>query len=1068
MADISISIALQGVLAVQAELQKTAKVAESMGKSMQNVGQSITNVGKGLTTYLTAPLVAAAAGLTKVANDFEGAKNSLHNATGAVGKDLQQLEQISRSVFRQVPSDLGKIADVVGELNTRTGETGPRLQQLSRQVVELGRLTKSEATSIATGYSQTIKQLGIETSKTGETLDQFFLISQRQGIQITSLIGTVNEYGSVLQSAGLNALESADLIARMNSAGLNFSRISPGINAALRNFAARGLELGPALEAAIVRIREATTRTEKLKIATEVFGAEGAQRIVQAIERGVLPSLEGLGKGLDNARGLIAQTGAQSRTFGEELTVMKNDLLEAIEPLGKDLIAVFRAAKPAIIEMIDNIRGMVHQFQALPLSVQLGVGKIIALIGLGGPMLIAIGGVTKAVGTMTLAFGGLVKTLALLLPYLLPLAGIIAGIVATAIGLASVAKLIYDNWSSLSTFFRDVSKVMAAFGQSAKDTILFVKDWFVDKFKDIIDWFAEKWKAVMDLIPDSVLRAMGVVRSSIASGVDLVVDKTGSLVNTVTDNFKDLKDNTIQFYTELGDQTQGIVSGWIDKMGLNFSVDLPAAIVPPTETATEQVVDSFNDMQDEVTDSSKETVNSVRSWFSQLDGVMVQPVKDSVADVLEAFGGMKSTTADILSATFQLFSDFVTGTGGALNRFAGSVIGALQGAGGKTGAATNLITSVLGSTGAGSVLSSVGGALGIGGGAAAATGLGGGLGGVGGGLTSGGFLAGTPGAVGEGTVLAPSGGGLFSGIGNIAKTAGAGLAGGAIGNFLGQQLFGRSGSGIGTTIGGIAGSFFGPLGSFLGSTLGGLIDTFTGNAPDIPGFTIDINNGTRSREIVANNELLKAFASPFGVVDFRTRNKPLQGPDWMQQGYDLAGILTGINVAEINLASMMSSSQIMQARNAVASMSRTVVEGNLNIAPWFSERFKRILSVVPQGDLERVLSPLDLALGTSDAAQAVAALIGGGLSGGASSMAGIGDNVPMFQTGTSSVFTRPTLIGVGENGPELVNVSPLGGRTARGGLTLQLNGPAIFDSIGMNRFTREIDRALSNRDARFG
>lgn len=70
-----------------------------------------------------------------------------------------------------------------------------------------------------------------------------------------------------------------------------------------------------------------------------------------------------------------------------------------------------------------------------------------------------------------------------------------------------------------------------------------------------------------------------------------------------------------------------------------------------------------------------------------------------------------------------------------------------------------------------------------------------------------------------------------------------------------------------------------------------------------------------------------------------------------------------------------------------------------------------------------------------------------------------------FQRGGDFITQGPRLIGVGEAGPERVQITPLGGRSD-GGVNIVLQGTTIMDEIGFRRFTRRIDRELGNRNRR--
>ena len=72
-----------------------------------------------------------------------------------------------------------------------------------------------------------------------------------------------------------------------------------------------------------------------------------------------------------------------------------------------------------------------------------------------------------------------------------------------------------------------------------------------------------------------------------------------------------------------------------------------------------------------------------------------------------------------------------------------------------------------------------------------------------------------------------------------------------------------------------------------------------------------------------------------------------------------------------------------------------------------------------------------------------------------------------FQHGANMVAARPTLLAVGEAGPERVRITPLGAHESAA-QTIVFNGPTIMDEVGMRRFLRQVDRGIRRRSARYG
>jgi hypothetical protein len=106
----------------------------------------------------------------------------------------------------------------------------------------------------------------------------------------------------------------------------------PGLNAAFRNWAKAGKDAKTELELTVTAIAEAETSMAALAIATDEFGAEGAQRLVTAIRNGTF-ALDELDTGLDNTKGLIAATAKETLTFSDKLALWKNKATEALAPL---------------------------------------------------------------------------------------------------------------------------------------------------------------------------------------------------------------------------------------------------------------------------------------------------------------------------------------------------------------------------------------------------------------------------------------------------------------------------------------------------------------------------------------------------------------------------------------------------------------------------------------------------------------------------------------------------------------------------------------------------------------
>jgi hypothetical protein len=68
-----------------------------------------------------------------------------------------------------------------------------------------------------------------------------------------------------------------------------------------------------------------------------------------------------------------------------------------------------------------------------------------------------------------------------------------------------------------------------------------------------------------------------------------------------------------------------------------------------------------------------------------------------------------------------------------------------------------------------------------------------------------------------------------------------------------------------------------------------------------------------------------------------------------------------------------------------------------------------------------------------------------------------------YATGTDQIVSRPTMVQVGENGPERLRVEPMSGVMdggSRGGVTVNVSGISMMDLYSSRRLARELKRMV--------
>jgi phage-related minor tail protein len=110
--------------------------------------------------------------------------------------------------------------------------------------------------------------------ETQSLLDKLTVASQASGVSVTGLAGNLETFGPILKNAGFTVEESTAIFANLEAAGIGVTRVMPAMNMAIRKLADEGVtDIKGALLGQIEAIKEATTTTEALNIATALFGA---------------------------------------------------------------------------------------------------------------------------------------------------------------------------------------------------------------------------------------------------------------------------------------------------------------------------------------------------------------------------------------------------------------------------------------------------------------------------------------------------------------------------------------------------------------------------------------------------------------------------------------------------------------------------------------------------------------------------------------------------------------------------------------------------------------------------
>lgn len=486
---------------------KQVGLFDRLGGSM---GEMAKMAGTAVAGYLSFSAVKGV--LYDVGAGFDDMYDTIRVGTGASGEAFDGLKESALAVAATVPAmdgGLAQIGTTMADLNTRLGVTGPELETLTGQFVQLQNMgIDADINEISAAFTQ----FGVASSDAPAAMDDLFRISQATGLSMTDLTASLSKSGPALQEFGFGLNESAGLLGALDKAGLDSEKTLGSMTKALSEFAKEGKNPQEALWGTITKIDELTAagkNAEAIDLANSIFGAKGGAGFVAAVESGTFAYddfMDSIGASGDTIMGVAGETA----DFAEQWQLFKQKAMVAIEPVASALFGLLGPAVESLGGFMGTAAEKAQQFgdflsrnKTTITGLLVPVGALVAgmvayniqqsIAAAGGivGMFSKLGKAIKGASVAQWAFNGAM--------WANPLTRIVAAIVAVVAGLVwffTQTEMGREAWARFTEFLGE------AWGN--------IKQWATDTWTRITEvwqglpeWFGEKWQSVKDKVSET-------------------------------------------------------------------------------------------------------------------------------------------------------------------------------------------------------------------------------------------------------------------------------------------------------------------------------------------------------------------------------------------------------------------------------------------------------------------------------------------------------------------------------------------------------------------------------------
>ena len=367
--------------------------AEKLSKGFDKVGDGLEKVG-GVVNKGSAAAAAVLAGSVASFKDLDEGYDVIVKKTGATDDKFESLKKTADELFSGSTFDMTDIGNALGEVNTRFGFTEDKLRSVTEQYLQFAKINDADVSDSISKTARIMAAWNLSADELPDLLGMITAKGQETGIAVGALMDKVLDNNAIFKEMGLNLEQSVTLMAQFEKNGVNDSAALAAMKAAVKNAAKEGLSLSEALGKNIDDIKNASTETEALQKATELFGTKGAAEMSNAIRDGRI-DFDDLSGSMSDYRDTVKKTYDATLDPLEESKQVLNNLKLA----GADLAATaLKEGKPMLDEVINGIKGVTEWLKKLSPEEKKTLTNAIKIIAVAGPAVTITGKISKGIG----------------------------------------------------------------------------------------------------------------------------------------------------------------------------------------------------------------------------------------------------------------------------------------------------------------------------------------------------------------------------------------------------------------------------------------------------------------------------------------------------------------------------------------------------------------------------------------------------------------------------------------------------------------------------------------------
>lgn len=452
---------------IKEQTDKTAQLQEkmkSLGDSAKEIGNKMNSVGDALIKF-SAPIVAAGAGISKLAMDFESSMAKVSTIADEGQVAMQDLGDAIRTMSDESGKSTGELAEALYQTISAGVETKDSIGILTTATkMSIGGFT--DTTTAIDGLTTVLNAYGLSVKDATKISDQMFKAQKFGKTDINQLSQSLGQLAPLANQAGMSTNELFGSVAALTKQGIQTNQAMTSMKAALSNIIKPSAEasemakqLGIDFSASALRSKgwekflgevQRKTRGNTDEMAT-LFGSVAALNSVLA-----LTSKEGSKQFNQAMLEMQNSAGATEEAFTKMADTTSHDWQQTTQRIKNSA----EKAGQNLLPLIEGILNFLTPIAMILGNINPGLLQFIMIVGTMG---MVIGGTLKTVGGISTSISNITGLLGTMNPAMMKTVGIIMLVVAALIALGAIIAVIMgrskDLQSSVSSIGSSISSL---------------------------------------------------------------------------------------------------------------------------------------------------------------------------------------------------------------------------------------------------------------------------------------------------------------------------------------------------------------------------------------------------------------------------------------------------------------------------------------------------------------------------------------------------------------------------------------------------------------------------------